>query len=84
MLAALCTLAALFAVTTAATAACTDNLGCQLNGECVAGACRCDQGWQGTDCGPGLVPARDLWFSPFPLHSEISLGIPCISLGFSV
>eukprot|EP01048_Picozoa_sp_COSAG05_P022766 COSAG05_NODE_4677_length_1414_cov_1.565779_1_plen_398_part_00 len=51
MLAALCTLAALFAVTTAATAACTDNLGCQLNGECVAGACRCDQGWQGTDCG---------------------------------
>eukprot|EP01047_Picozoa_sp_COSAG01_P028927 COSAG01_NODE_1964_length_8779_cov_447.550922_2_plen_306_part_00 len=34
-----------------AQATCTDDNSCQLNGKCVAGMCRCDQGWQGADCG---------------------------------
>ena len=33
------------------TAACTSELDCQLNGACVQGACVCDKGWRGTDCG---------------------------------
>ena len=31
---------------------CTSALdGCQLNGACTAGACVCDKGWRGADCG---------------------------------
>ena len=31
-------------------AACTDDLSCSLNGECVGGACSCDSGWVGSAC----------------------------------
>ena len=30
---------------------CASDLDCQLNGACVQGACVCDKGWRGTDCG---------------------------------
>ena len=30
---------------------CVSALGCGLNGECVAGTCRCDPGWRGDVCG---------------------------------
>lgn len=32
-------------------AACTDDVGCSLNGKCVSGNCSCDAGWTGTACG---------------------------------
>eukprot|EP01079_Euglenida_sp_SAG-EU17-18_P003709 gene3709-690_t len=31
--------------------ACTTAMECSLHGECVAGACKCDPGWAGRDCG---------------------------------
>lgn len=31
--------------------ACSSDLDCQLNGACTAGACVCDKGWRGADCG---------------------------------
>ena len=30
---------------------CSSDLDCQLNGACTKGACVCDKGWRGTDCG---------------------------------
>ena len=30
---------------------CSSELDCQLNGACTKGACVCDKGWRGTDCG---------------------------------
>lgn len=32
-------------------AACTDDEGCELNGECIAGSCRCQPQWHGPTCG---------------------------------
>ena len=34
----------------AATADCTDNLDCSLNGVCSGGSCRCDAAWHGANC----------------------------------
>jgi hypothetical protein len=30
---------------------CSSDLDCQLNGACTSGACVCDKGWRGVDCG---------------------------------
>jgi hypothetical protein len=39
--------------------------GCQLNGEFVSGACRCDKGWEGPDCGQLAIdpqrPSTVIW-----------------------
>ena len=43
---------------------------CQLNGAMVGGACRCEKGWEGPDCGQlAIDPARPstvLWPSALP------------------
>ena len=31
--------------------ACTNDEDCLLNGACSSGACTCDKGWTGPDCG---------------------------------
>jgi hypothetical protein len=31
-------------------AACNSSRSCSLNGDCVSGACQCDQGWVGSFC----------------------------------
>ena len=43
-------------------AACQSALDCQLNGACVAGACVCDRGWQGADCGNMSLAAPTVAF----------------------
>eukprot|EP01047_Picozoa_sp_COSAG01_P058417 COSAG01_NODE_6883_length_3452_cov_6.226663_1_plen_460_part_00 len=37
--------------TAAVKAACADDEGCELNGKCLGGACRCDPQWSGPSCG---------------------------------
>ena len=33
-----------------ASAACTSDIGCSLNGECSGGSCKCYAGWHGAEC----------------------------------
>lgn len=42
---------ALTAAWPAATSSCTSSADCSLNGDCKQGACDCDLGWKGDDCG---------------------------------
>lgn len=46
----LCLAAGACAASMNAAAGCADDKGCNMAGECVAGACVCDQGWGGTSC----------------------------------
>eukprot|EP01051_Picozoa_sp_SAG22_P001380 SAG22_NODE_53_length_24242_cov_158.884231_20_plen_1178_part_00 len=43
---------------------------CQLNGEIVSGACRCDKGWEGPDCGQLAIdpqrPSTVIWPASLP------------------
>lgn len=65
---------------------CQDDLGCELNGACIAGSCKCFPGWQGGTCGTlRLKPAPAIALSrtgqsytlypmqrPLPPHHERS------------
>ena len=42
---------AMAVVATALSAGCSTDMDCSLNGLCQSGACACDKGWGGTDCG---------------------------------
>ena len=45
---ALCFLAVSVRTRVNASAACTDDLDCSLNGDCVAGTCQCEPAWGGS------------------------------------
>ena len=49
----------LVTATVAASAACSTDEDCQLNGVCVAGSCRCIRSWRGDACQYlNLLPAK--------------------------
>ena len=60
---------------------CTGDMNCSLNGRCQNGACACDPGWRGVDCGVlnlGPVPDRPKVGSgqiyPLPMANTSSWG----------
>lgn len=55
---------------------CANDDGCQLNGACIVGACKCFAGWRGADCGLlDVLPSTD---SEFP---GLAYGSPPSSKG---
>lgn len=61
---------------------CSTDMDCQLNGQCVSGACECDVAWSGADCGTldldptdhvaygvgGAVPDTSSWGGGPPVY----------------
>ena len=55
-------------------AACSTALDCWLNGDCVAGACACDDAWRGASCNVlAERPSVQLWPPPDPLPANLSV-----------
>lgn len=51
----------LLAAVTLLTNGCTTDVDCNLNGQCISGACQCDPAWKGTTCDSlNLLPAQEV------------------------
>ena len=58
---------------TAAASSCSSDEGCELNGKCLSGSCRCFPGWMGPTCGTLKLkpaPAMSGGASPYALYPQ--------------